>query len=117
MTDCIKRSSKSFRRIRIEPIFLRFYRSALACIGPSGIALGDKAVDLADLCGCDEIIGAVGAQTIGLGKLTVEMPKVETGRNGRELINNHLRPFALNSSDNSIPVEGIEQQRFRSHGV
>ena len=103
--------------VGIERVVLRLDRPALTGVGPAGEALRDEAVDPGRTCRCEQRVGTLAPQPVGLRERPIEVLEVVGAGKGRRLVHDRVGPGGGDGFPYGAWVEYVEHDRLRTQGT
>jgi hypothetical protein len=108
------------RQVGVRPVVLGLDRAAGAVVGADGDnALGDEAADAHGPARSQQVVGALGAQTVGHGGDAVgvpHVPQVQLALEGGELVDDHLGLGLGHGAGDRVGIERVGHHRPGAQG-
>jgi hypothetical protein len=107
MANGVEPAAERLRRVGVERVVLALDRPAAAGERPARVALRHEPLDAHRPAGSQQVVGARGAQAVGLREVAVEMADVERLRQRGELVDDHVGIGLRDHVGHGIGVEGV----------
>ena len=108
MTDRHEPLTQRRRGIVVERGVLALDRATDACIRHGGVALGDEPLDAHGLTRRQQVVGPLGAQSIGEREVAIEVPHVDRRRDRGELVHDHVGLGLAHGPLHGVGVERVD---------
>ena len=116
MPNRVEGLAHRWNRRRVERIFLGLDRPALAGVRPAGEALGHEAADIDVARGCEQRVGAFGAEAVGLRKRLVGVLEVGQAAERGRLVDDRFGSDGRHGLLHGARVEQVEHDRLGAQG-